>query len=258
MRLQGVVGGVISRCKGPGGAYNDKNSLSQCTPIGVHIYSQDNTNKVYGVTFNDCQFAAVVNAVLCQIDGVVGDSGTIEGIVMRDCFMRSCLGAAFRQYVPRSYGMWKATLYIFDGTNTEGPGSSMDIDSATDVYITKGWFVQGPTYDGSSRPLLHFGHVDDVHITNSKLIAFDDAKLSCFLAMDSGIPRADGSNGGVTRAVIRDLIIDPAIPRQGANGATFDSATAIGNIPDIKFYEPTYTKWIDGKTKYIGTSPNRT
>lgn len=207
----------FTRVQGDGGTFNKTTQaeLDNQTQIAFHLYSPGKGREYYGAVFDNCDIMAVQHGVFCEVRGTPGFTGTMEGIIFRDCFGRSVTGPWFRQWMPESAGYWFPPYYQFDRLNYEGSGSVCDIDSASEVtfqncllYGNKPFFANQPLTD-----FVRIGYAENFRFKDNATIHFAGTQTQYMLSIYA---RADG-------VFVRDNTFHPhpANPNSGDPAATY-------------------------------------
>jgi hypothetical protein len=187
--------GKYRNCIFDGPAFEtDPTVLDGGTDINVHLYSGGNDNLMYQTVFEHCDFKAVTNGLLMEIDGPEGNTGSIEGVVIIDCGGRTVRGPWIRQRINKlaSSGRpqdWCPPGFWMERCNFQGTFSCLDLDSMSEIHIVNNFHYL-------EDQLTHTGNEfipNMVRIGRTKNCTIDGNLWSLFAGPKFGNPNAVGA-----------------------------------------------------------------
>lgn len=163
-----------------GGSYGDVSVLPASTQIGCLFRSDDNTEKSFEFNFYNVHISAVVNAVRVEVNGAPGNSGSVEGMVFRNCNGRTVAGPWFKMASPNSATAWHPPYFVFDGCNFEGPGTIVDVEACSEFHMHDclHYMQSANSASGAVTDMVRLNEVQRAFINDNSFTLYSGAKVN--------------------------------------------------------------------------------
>lgn len=169
-----------------GGSYTNPIYFPDCTQVGCLFISDNNNEKAFVFNIRNCPISAIQNSVRVEVNGVPGNSGSIEGMIFENCGGRCVTGPWFKLAVPNSAQVWHPPYFVFERCNMEGPGTIIDIESASEVHVTACLhYIQAPNTTVPVSDFIKLVQCQRVFIHDNTLAMYSGAVINNFVSADS-------------------------------------------------------------------------
>lgn len=182
VNAEGTTHTILRNVYASGGEFNPPDQQAAMTQVGYQFNSPNNNNRSFVFYFDNCEIGAIQHAVLVNLTGPPGNTGSVEGMIFRGTNGRSNTGAWLKVAITQSQGAWQPPFFVFDNCNVQSGAAVIDADGISELHINDCLFyLEAPQAGTTTGNYMNLTNVHEAYITNNTITTFAGAAVASFI-----------------------------------------------------------------------------